>query len=126
MARALFSMKFGKKSFTASTMKEAYLKACKWYATNILSKDELRDIQVEFEKDKQFPTVTIHLYAMVNEREIFNQHCLCCKEMHHNFMINENTNCNICAAAGYQNRLEQKTKIKQSYYRQLFNKLLEE
>lgn len=120
-----FSEEFAKKKFTANTMKEAYMLAVKWYATNVLSKDELHNVHVEFIKDNKsgLPTCTIHLFAVLdNEQEVFKQHCTCCEEMHHSFFINENNNCNICAAAGYQNRIEQKIKIKKEYYKELLRK----
>ena len=60
-----FSEEFYKRQFTADNMKSAYMLAVKWYATNVLSKDELHNVHVEFEKDKQSPTVTIHLFAVL-------------------------------------------------------------
>lgn len=120
-----FSQEFYKRKFTADTMKQAYMSAVKWYATNVLSKDELNDVHAEFIKDtnSQFPTVTIHLYAVLdNEEEVFAQHCKCCEEMHHSFFINENNNCNICAAKGYQNRIQQKMLIKKDWYKELLRK----
>lgn len=119
-----FSQEFYQRSFTAGSMKEAYMLAVKWYATNVLSKDELHEVEVEFEKAKQSPTVTIHLFAVLDEKEVFDQHCKCCEEMHHSFFINENNNCNICAAKGYQNRIEQKIAIKKSYYVELLQRRL--
>ena len=98
-----FSQEFYKKQFTADTMKAAYMSAVKWYATNVLSKAELMNVHAEFVKDEknQFPTITLHLYAVLNdEQEVFAQHCRCCEEMHHSFFINENNNCNICHKQG--------------------------
>ena len=113
MSKIHFSEEFYKRSFTANDMKSAYLKAVKWYASNVLSKAELQRVHVEFIKDEQSPTITIHLFAVLDdEQEVFSQHCKCCEETHHSFFINENNNCNICAAKGYQNRMEQKIKIK--------------
>ena len=66
------------------------MKAVKWVATNVLSKDELHNVLVEYDKDKQSPTVTVHLYAAFPEKEVKEQHCKCCEEMHHSFFINEN------------------------------------
>jgi len=119
------SQEFYKRHFTADTMKAAYMLAVKWHATNVMSKAELINVHAEFEKDKQnqSPAITIHLYAVLDDvQEVFSQHCRCCEEMHHNFFINENNNCNICAAKGYQNRIEQKIKIKKKYYKELLRK----
>lgn len=127
MSKIHFSEEFYKRSFTADDMKSAYLKAVKWYASNVLSKAELQRVHVEFIKDEQSPTITIHLFAVLDdEQEVFSQHCKCCEEMHHSFFINENNNCNICAAKGYQNRMEQKIKIKRDYYKEMLRKRLEE
>ncbi len=117
-----YSEEFAKKKFTADSMKEAYLKACKWYASNVLAKDEMHEVQVVFEKDKHSPTVTIHLSVVLKEREVLEQHCQCCKEMHHSFFINEDTICNRCSAMGYQRRMEQKIQIKKTYYKELLSK----
>lgn len=129
MSKIHFSEEFYKHSFTADDMKSAYLKAVKWYASNVLSKAELQRVHVEFIKDEQSPTITIHLFAVLDdEQEVFSQHCKCCEEMHHSFFINENNNCNICAAKGYQNRMEQKIKIKikRDYYKELLRRHVED
>lgn len=117
-----YSEEFAKKKFAAETMKEAYLKAAKWVATYVLSKIELQSVIIGYEKDKQYPIITVHLYASLPEQEVKDQHCKCCEEMHHTFFINENNNCNICAVAGFQNRIQQKIKLKTSYYRELLKK----
>lgn len=109
------------KSFVGENMKEAYMKAVKWYATNVLAKDELRGICVMYEKiyDEQSPTVVIHLYVSMVEEEVRERHCQICKEFHHSFFINEAENCNSCNVSGYQKRLEQNIKIKRDFYRDL-------
>lgn len=107
------------KQFTGDNMKEAYLKACKWYATNVLAKDELHNIQVEYEKDKQSPTVTIHLYVSMEEEVFRQEHCSICKEFHNSFFVNEPNNCNSCNVSGYQRRLDKSIKAKIEYYRKL-------
>lgn len=120
-----YSQEFFKKSFTADSMKSAYLSAAKWYSTNILSKAEFINVHVQFvkeDKDK-FPTITIYLFAVQDgEKDIMIQHCKCCKEMHQSFFINENTHCDKCSALGFQNRLEQKINIKKDWYRELLRK----
>lgn len=107
------------KKFTGENMKDAYMKAVKWYASNILAKDELHGICVEYEKDTQFPTIIAHLYITMNEEEVRQNHCNVCKEFHHSFFINEAENCNNCNVSGYQKRLDIKIKAKRDYYREL-------
>lgn len=104
------------KRFIGDNMKDAYMKAVKWYSTNVLARDELRNITVSFEKDKQFPTITIHLYVSIVEEEVKQEHCNICKEFHHSFFINEVENCNNCSMSGYQRRIEQRLRIKKDAY----------
>lgn len=120
-----YSQEFFKKSFTAGDMKSAYLSAVKWYSTNVLSKAEFINVHVQFIKEdkEEFPTITIRLFAVQDgEQDVMAQHCQCCREMHHNFFINEDTHCNRCSALGFQNRLEQKVNIKKSWYKELLRK----
>ncbi len=120
-----YSKEFFNKVFTADTMKDAYLKACKWYATNVLSKAELRNVQIEFEKgqnEQQFPTVTIHLFAVLNEEELRERHCKVCREFHNLFYINQETNCNRCDTKAYQKRADETINIKVSYYKEVLTK----
>lgn len=123
-----YSEEFFKKSFADETMKAAYLKACKWYATNVLSKDELHNVQVEFEKDNkgEFPTVVIHLFAVLSEGELRERYCKLCKESHSMFYMNQNYNCNRCEANAYQRRMDDKLRVKLEYYRQLISKVTKE
>lgn len=120
-----YSEEFFKKSFSADDMKSAYLSAVKWYSTNVLSKAEFVNVHVQFVKEDktEFPTITIHLFAVQDgEKDVMAHHCNCCREMHKSFFINEDTNCNRCSALGFQKRLEQKINIKQNYYKELLGR----
>lgn len=120
-----YSQEFFKKSFIAGDMKSAYLSAVKWYSTNVLSKAEFENVHVQFIKEDktEFPTVTIHLFAVQDgEKDVMAHHCQCCREMHHSFFINEDTHCNRCSALGFQNRLEQKITSKKEWYKELLRK----
>lgn len=120
-----YSQEFFKKSFTADSMKSAYMLAVKWYSTNVLSKAEFINVHVQFIKEdkEEFPTITIHLFAVQDgEKDVMAQHCECCREMHHSFFINEDTHCNRCSALGLQKRLEQKMDVKKSWYKELLRK----
>lgn len=124
-----YAREFYKKSFTADTMKLAYMSAVKWYATNVLSKAEFVNVHVQFIKEDkcEYPTITIHLFAVQDgEKDVMSQHCQCCKDMHHSFFINEDTYCNRCSAVGFQRRLEENINIKKNYYRETLRKQLEE
>lgn len=124
-----YSEEFYSKSFTAKSMKEAYMKAVKWYSTNVLSKVEFKNVHVQFikEDEDKFPTITIHLFAVLdNQEDVKEEHCKICKEMHHSFFINEDTHCSRCSALGFQNRMERKINIKKCYYKEMLRKRLEE
>lgn len=124
----VYSKEFFKKKFSAETMKAAYMNACKWYATNVLSKDELHNVQVEFEKNSkgEFPTVVIHLFAVLNENELRERYCKLCRESHSLFYMNQNFNCNRCEAKAYQARTDDMLRVKLEYYRQLISKVAKE
>lgn len=124
-----YSQEFFKMSFKAESMKAAYMNACKWYATNVLSKDELHNVQVEFEKkvnDEQFPTVVIHLFAVLSEDELRERHCNICRELHSNFFMNQHYNCNRCETNAYQKRTNDMLKVKIDFYKGLISKRVKE
>ena len=123
-----YSKEFFKKKFSAESMKAAYMNACKWYATNVLSKDELHNVLVEFvkEKNEQFPTVTIHLSATLSEDELRERYCKICRESHSLFYMNQNYNCNRCEAKAYQTRTDDMLRVKLEYYRELLRRSVKE
>lgn len=116
-----FAKQITQKVFKDVTTKEAYMKAVKWYASNIIAREELHEVQVEFIKGTN--QVTLKLYATLQEEATRNDHCEICKEMHKSFFINEATNCNSCKMLAYQKRLEQKMSIKSQYYKELLRKI---
>jgi len=124
-----YSKEFFKMKFTADTMKSAYLKACKWYATNVLSKAELQSVQIEFEKsqnEQQSPTVTIHLFAVLNEEELRERHCKICREFRNLFYINQEIDCNRCDTKAYQARTDDMLRSKIEFYKEIITKRVEE
>lgn len=114
----LYTVQFAKKQFSAENMKAAYMKAVKWVASNIISKDELQDVLVKYEKDKQFPTVTVRLFVSISEKEIRERHCKICKESHAHFYVNEHTNCDWCNTKAFQRRTDEMIKTKKAFYRE--------
>lgn len=118
-----YSEEFMKKSFVAETMKKAYLKAAKWVASNVISKVELKEVLVSYEKtedeESQLPTVVVHLSVSLSEKELRERHCKICKEFHGLFFINENCNCSWCNTKAYQRRTDEMIKNKKSYYKSM-------
>lgn len=110
---------FFSKEFVAKTMKEAYLKACKWYATIVLSKNELKDVLVEYIKSEdvtnQSPSVTVKLYAHHNTKEITEIHCKACAEVHKFYYLND-VHCNNCNIQAYKRRVIESIQAKSSLY----------
>lgn len=120
-----YGRKFFEIKFSAETMKQAYMKACKWYATNVLSKDELHEVQVEFEKgydEQQFPTITIHLFVALDEEIIKERHCKICREVSKSPFTNKVSDCNNCEVTAYQKRKDDTVRVKAEYYKELIAK----
>ena len=119
-----YSESYYRKSFSAPTMKEAYLKACKWVSTNVIVKDELaRNTTVNYKKEEesQLPTITVTLFAISNEADLRKRHCAICKETHGLFFINENCNCSWCNASAYQRRIDESSTRKKQYCAEKLN-----
>lgn len=117
-----------KQRFSGQTMKEAYMKAVKWVSTNVISKEELKDVLVSFEKSPQgsSPIVTVTLHTFLDEKAIKERHCEICRETHKSFFINENCNCDWCLVAAFQRRADDMLKVKVASYRNTINTILEE
>ena len=129
MKSITYSKEFFNIKFSADKMKDAYLKACKWYATNVLSKDELHEVQVEFEKgfdEQQYPTITIHLFVTLSEEELRERHCNICREFHSLFYINQQHNCNKCDVKAYQQRADETLNTKVNYYKERISKSIKD
>ena len=123
----IFAEEFYSKKFKAGTTKDAYMKAVKWVATNVIANNELRDVQIEFEKDPYSPLITVHLFAAhYKEADVMEKHCRACREMHKSFFINEDTHCDRCSARGFQKRLELLLETKTQYYKERLLKENEE
>lgn len=115
MGQIYYCKQFFEKVFSGTTMKDAYMSAAKWYASNVIANDKLNGIKVEFVKNKTEPKVLLRAFASLPEGEVRDQHCECCREMHHAFFINQDADCNRCNMLGYQKRLEHKIDIKTGY-----------
>ena len=121
-----YSEEFMSKKFIAETMKAAYMKAVKWVASNVISKVELKEVLVSYEKtedeENQLPTIVVHLSAGLSENELRERHCKICKEFHGLFFINENCNCAWCNTKAYQRRTDEMIKTKKNYYKSILMK----
>lgn len=105
------------KDFSGKNMKDAYMKACKWYANNILSNDELHDMTAEYIKDNENSIVTLRVSTSIEEKDVKAHHCAICKETHKAFFISENTNCAWCKVDAYHRRVEDSLNNRRAYYK---------
>lgn len=108
--------------FRGKNLKDAYLRACKWYATNVMSKDELQNTFAEYEKEEQSPTVVLHLYVSLAEDAVRQEHCNICKEVNKSFLGSDDCDCSNCKLHGYYNRIDRKIETKSLYYREIIDR----
>lgn len=119
--------KFYERDFKAEKSKDAYLKACKFVASNILSKGSKVEVSkvtwdVErVDKEDGLPTFRLSLYFKFDDTQTMQQTCEACKEFHKSFFINENYNCNRCNKVGYEKRVNQKLSIGSEYMKKLLD-----
>lgn len=113
----LHSIKFYEQTFKAQERKNAYLKACKWLASNVLSKAEIGDILFNIEEDKESssPAFKLELYCSIDEKDSVNDFCNTCKKFHKSFFINESYNCDRCNMKTFEARMKEKLIVKQAY-----------
>lgn len=119
----LVADKVMKISFEDEDSKAAYLKACKWLASNIISKVEVGEMlyQVVKVKDTDLPTFEVRLYISLDEGEFVKSTCDRCREFHSLFYLNQQFNCDACNMQAYRKQLETKLKIKRSHRKSQIN-----
>ena len=117
--------KFYEREFKAEDSKNAYLKACKFVASNIISKGSKVEVSkvtwdvVRVEGD--LPTFRLTLYYKFDDTDFMKQSCDACKEFHKSFFINENYNCNRCNKVGYEKNIEQRLLTGAEYFRKMLD-----
>lgn len=123
-----YIQKFYERKFRAQDSKEAYLKACKFVASNIISKGSrveaskvTWDITKADETEEDLPTFQLSLYYKFDDTEFMAQTCNACKEFHKSFFINENFNCNRCNKVGYEKSVSQKLMVGAEYLRKMLD-----
>ena len=75
MEQIHYSKRVVKKTFSGATTKEAYMKAVKWYASNVIANDKLSGVQAQFTKNKIKPEVVMELFVTLPEQEVSDSHC---------------------------------------------------
>lgn len=115
--------KFYERKFIAEDTKTAYLKACKFVASNIVSegsKVEAEKVTWKVEKvksDDGLPTFMLTLFYTFDDVEFMEKTCNACKEFHKSFFINENFNCDRCNKVGYAKNIQNKLLIGSEYFK---------
>lgn len=122
----VYICEFYKRNFVANNSKDAYLKACKFVAKNIINKESKVEVDKvtwsieRVDKDKDdLPTFQLKLYYRFDDKEFMKKTCEACKEFHKSFFINENFNCDKCNKVGYEKNVNQKLNIGSEYLRKL-------
>lgn len=104
----------------ANSEKEAYLKGCKKAAKFIASK-KYKYISAKIErvnvKENTFLFILFTNIDLNAERKNF---CKLCKEMHSQFYINEEYNCNRCNLNTFFTRVEEKAMVSKNFYKKAF------
>jgi len=125
----LISTKFYEEKFKAEKSKDAYLKACKWIAKNIVSKVEVGETTFSIKKveEADLPTFVVELYCSLEESTLNKTFCNKCVEFHNSWIyFDQDKLCNGCKMKAYSETLKQKLITKKSYRKQRLNYALDE
>lgn len=98
------------KTFVGDSMKDAYLKACKWLSTYIIANPELNNcLSYKFEKKSTttLPTIELILFYSINKDVLSSRHCAICKEVSQSFLMNSEADCNNCKYQAFDKRAKQ-------------------
>ena len=122
----LYSVKFFEQVFKSQERKDAYLKACKWLAQNVISKAEIGDILFKIEEDKNSssPAFKLELYCSIDSNDPINNFCNTCKKFHASFFINESYNCDRCNMKAFEGRMKELMVVKQAYRKERLEYIL--
>lgn len=108
----LISEKIFEKEFVANTLKDAYLKACKWISTNIIAVNNSEHITYKVSKrDGNFTTkrIVLIVYVEAEEEEIYEKNCEICQECSSMFYLrSEKNKCETCRILPYRRRMKDK------------------
>lgn len=127
----VYVRKFFERNFYAHDSKTAYMKACKFVATNVIS--EKSKVEVErvtwdivnvTSEENGLPTFRLSLYYKFDDTEFMEETCKACKQFHKSFFINEAFNCNRCNKVGYEKNVNQKLMTGSEYFKELLDDAL--
>lgn len=117
--------KFYERNFKSENPKDAYMKACKFVASNVISassKVEVAKVTWDIHRvEGDLPTFRLTLYYKFDDTEFMKKTCAACKEFHCSFFVNENYNCDRCNKVGYERNIEQKLVIGSEYFKKVLD-----
>lgn len=104
---------FHTQEFVGETNKEAYLKACSWYAQYVMSKKSKVEVKkvlfkAEMLDGRDSPTCKLELYTIFDDNDFNKGRCAACEQFHSLFYVNEQYNCQKCSQRGYRDDLDKK------------------
>ena len=121
--------KFFTKDFKSNkSKKDAYLEACKFVASNIISKEKNNEktfwsISQEKTDSKGF-VYRLELYSVIDTSKDKESFCKTCKEFHRSFYMRDEPECSRCNVRTYLDRLNKKIKIKSQYRKEKLSYIL--
>ena len=112
----LVSEKIIEQEFNGKTMKESYLKCCKWISTNIIAINNSNHITYKMEKQDTGNwcnnKIKLTVYVSVDEDETYERNCNICKEVTGSFFMKQNKYmCETCKILPYRKRLMDKLNL---------------
>ena len=114
--------------FKAEGSKEAYLKACKFVASTVLSEKSkveaskiVWDVTKVEEEEDSLPTFLLTLYFKFDDTKFKDQTCQACKEFHKSFYINTDFNCSRCNKIGYEKNVQSKLMTGSQYIKKMID-----
>lgn len=116
-----YSTRLFSKRFENQDKKEAYMDACKWLATNIISKrSELcaMTFSIDPVKDAMPASFILTVYVSLDEPEVRERHCKVCKELTSLFYVKGGVDnqCSNCKMLAYTQRMDELIHQKKVYY----------
>lgn len=110
----LISEKIMEREFAGESIKDAYLRCCKWVSSNIIAINNSNHITYKIEKIDEgiwSNKVRLILYVTDDECEIKERHCDICKEVTQSFFMKQNKHmCESCKMEPYRKRMEDRLK----------------
>lgn len=117
-----YSVTAFEKDFSNKESKQAYLKLCKWLATNVISNVELsKNITYKVEKinSDKLPTFRLTLFATIEEEDVAVDYCRKCKQLSTLLYSNIKPDCEHCKMSGYMKKKREYINSFKEFYKEV-------